>query len=167
MFKPFIDLRELDIKGNVLDIGLEGCGIMYNIYKLNIKNSHFDVDYGEGKKDISKINKNYYDYCLCFFSLRYLLTLNEKNDLINFIWDSLRKDGFIYIWEMNKGFGKYFNGIIRVMLPDRSIKRVKLIDLNIFKDTSKEAAIKLLSDKFDIIDINQWDGIYFIKAKKK
>lgn len=167
MFRPFIDLRELNIKGNVLDVGLESCGIIYNIYKLNTKSSNFDVEYSEGKKGMEEIEKEYYDYCVCFFSLRYLCFLKDKNNMLDFIFKSLCKEGVIYIWDMNKGYGKYFNGIIRVMLPDRSIKRVKLLDLNVLNDTSMEGTIKILSDKFDIIDTKQWDGIYYIEAKKK
>jgi hypothetical protein len=165
--RPFIDLRELDIVGNVLDIGLESCGIMYNIYKLNIKNSNFDVEYSEGKDGVVEIEKDYYNFCVCFFSLRYLMMLKEKNNMIDLISKSLDAEGIVYIWDMNKGYGKYFNGIIRVMLPNRTIKKIRIMDLNIFNDTSMESVTRMLSDKFNILDTKVWDGIYFIKAKKK
>jgi hypothetical protein len=167
VFKPFIDLRELDIRGNVLDVGLESCGIIYNIYKLNIEGSRFDVEYGEGKSGMTEVEANYYNSCVCFFSFRYLMMVREKSKLTDFISKSLKEDGILYVWELNKGYGKYFNGIIRVMLPDRTIKRIRLTDVNIFNDISIKSTIKILSGKFDILDTKEWDGIYFIKAKKK
>lgn len=165
--RPFIDLRELDVSGNILDIGFENCGIIYNVYKKNTRGSYFEVDYSDKNEGMSEVESHFYDFCVCFFSLKDIFFLKQKKDLIALISRSIKENGILYIWDINKTLGQCFKGSIKIMLPDRSIKKINIKDYNIFNDTSMGKTINILSEDFDILDTYSWDGIYFIKAQKK
>ena len=91
----------------------------------------------------------------------------RKKDIIKDVYKYLNKEGIIYIWDIDKGYGKLFNGHIKIVIPGSKIKHIDIKELNILKDTSKENTIKLLGDCFDILDSKSSDGIYYIKARKK
>lgn len=165
--RPFIDMRNIDLSGNILDIGLESCGIIYNIYKLKNNESKFETEYIEGSKKIEVAEENYYDCCINFFTFRFIFFPNEKIRYLNRIYEVLKDKGYLYIWDIDKGFGKTFSGKIRVMLPDRRIMTLNFTDNNILKVCSMKDTIKLVEQKFEVIDTRAWDGIYFIKARKK
>jgi hypothetical protein len=165
--RPFIDMRNIEICGNVLDMGLENCGIIYNIYKLKNNESNFETRYIEGSKKMEGIEESYYDCCINFFTLRFILSSGGKARYLSRIYDILRDTGYLYIWDIEKSFGKTFSGKVRVMLPDRRIMTLNFTDNNIFKNCSMKNTIKLIEQRFEVVDTRAWDGIYFIKAKKR
>lgn len=161
----FISMEREIFRGNILDIGMENQGIFYNIYKQY--NDDINVEYISGKEGKKNIHENFYDSCILFFSLNSIWLKNKKRELIKDIYKYLNKDGIIYIWDIDKGYGKIFNGHIKVVIPGSKIKHMDIKELNILKDISKENTIKLLENYFDIIDSKSSDGIYYIKARKK
>lgn len=156
--------REI-FRGNILDIGLENHGIFYNIYKQY--NDDVNVEYLSGKEEKDKINEDFYDSCILFFSFSSIWFKRRKKGFIADIYRYLNKDGMLYIWDIDKGYGKLFNGRLKIVIPESKIRQINVKDVNILKNTSKESTIKLLEGFFDILDSKSSDGIYYIKAKKK
>jgi SAM-dependent methyltransferase len=162
----YINLEKEIFVGNILDIGLENYGIVYNIAKKYEED--FEVEYLEGKEGKKYIEEGIYDNCILFFSLRNLLNKKLKNNLLKDIYKYLKSDGILYIWDIDKGFGKTFMGKIKISLPDERIKEVYLKDINILNDNSKDTILQLLkSENFDIISTVCSDNIYYIKSKKR
>lgn len=161
----FINMEKEIFRGNVLDIGLENYGIVYNIYKEY--NDKVNVEYVNGKEEQEKIKENFYDSCIMLFSFSSLWFKKDKKKFIRDIYRYLAKDGLLYIWDIDKGYRKIFNSVIKILAPGRKLKKIKIKDLNIFKDSSRENSVKLLEEYFEILDLKASDGIYYIKAKKK
>ena len=163
--EALIDLREENIVGNILDIGGNNYGVIYNISKKN--NEDIEVDYIDGNKDTIIIEENYYDCCTLFFTLNTILLKKSKRYLIHNIYKYLKEDGTIYIWDIEKRYNKTASLKIKILLTDNNIKEIKIKDYNIFKDNSKESNLKLLNDYFIVEKTLEKDGLYFIKAKKR
>jgi ubiquinone/menaquinone biosynthesis C-methylase UbiE len=164
--EAFINLEEQIFKGNLLDIGFSNYGVIYNIYKQHTDN-YSNVDYIEGKEEKIRIEENAYDSCALFLTLSDIKFTNSKNKLIQDIYRYLKNDGFLYIWDIDKGFTKIFNSKINILLPDKSTKQIYLKDLNVFKDSSKENTIKVLQPYFEVLTIKNSDNIYYMVCKKK
>jgi hypothetical protein len=67
---------------------------------------------------------------------------------------------------MDKGYSKIVNCTLKIIMPKREMRRIKMRDFNLLKNNSKENTIKALEKYFSIIDIKAYGGIYCIKAKK-
>ena len=161
----FINLEKEIFRGNILDVGLDNYGIVYNIYKQYHDN--VNVEYVSGKEEVGSLKEEFYDSCILFFSFSSIWFKMNKRKFIKDIHRYLNKDGLLYIWDIDKGYTKVFNATVKIVIPERKLRQIKLRDLNIFKDTSKQNTIKLLQEYFNVIDIKSSDGIYYIKARKK
>ena len=161
----FINMENEILTGNLLDIGMDNYGIVYNLYKEN--NEEIAVDYINGSQEKNNIEKNNYDGCVLLFSLRNIHFKIYKKSLVKDIYKFLKEDGNIYIWDIDKGINRVFNGRIRILLPNRRIREIRIKDYNIFKNSSKESTVKLLKDYFEIVDIKSSNNVYYIKGKKK
>lgn len=152
-------------KGNVLDIGMDNYGIVYSIYKNH--NKDFSTEYIGGSNDSNDIKENSYDICVLFLSFSSIMFKIRRKNLIDRIYSYLKDGGFVYVWDIDKGYGRTFLGNIKVILPEGKSKEISLKCINIFEDTSAESTIKLLKEGFNIIDYKPEDGVYYIKARKK
>lgn len=161
----FINLEKEVFRGNVLDVGLDNYGIVYNIYKQYYDD--VNVEYISGKEEKGSLKEGFYDSCILFFSFSSIWFRINRRKFIKDIYRYLNKDGLLYIWDIDKGYTKIFNATVKIVIPERKLRQIKLRDLNILKDTSKVNTIKMLKKCFDIIDVKSSDGIYYIKAKKK
>ena len=94
-----INLEHKYFSGNVLDIGLQNHGIVYNLYKHN--NENFNVEYVDGKDETDNIQKNSYDSCIMFLSFSSLSLKLHKKNLIKEIYDYLKEDGILHIWDIS------------------------------------------------------------------
>lgn len=152
-------------RGNILDIGFKNYGVVYNIYKEY--NDDDNIEYVSGKEEKESIKENFYDSCIILFSFSSIwLKMNKKN-FIKDIYRYLTKDGLLYIWDIDKGYGKIFKSCIKISIPGRRLREIKVRDLNILKNNTKENTLKLLKNNFEILDLKASNGIYYIKAKKK
>lgn len=61
----FINMEKEIFKGNLLDIGMDNQGIIYNIYKEF--NDNVNVEYVSGKEEGKNIKEDYYDNCILLF----------------------------------------------------------------------------------------------------
>ncbi|MCM0648462.1 class I SAM-dependent methyltransferase [Clostridium swellfunianum] len=161
----YIDMQNEVFTGNVLDVGLNNYGIIYNLYKL--QNENATVEYIQGKDEKQYIENNSYDNCVLLFALSNLWLKSGKKHLIEDMSKFLKNDGILHIWDIDKSFSSLFRGKIKALLPDNIIKEINITDLNILKDCSKENTIKLLEQYFEIIDLKDYDKVYYIKARNR
>ncbi|WP_138206081.1 class I SAM-dependent methyltransferase [Haloimpatiens lingqiaonensis] len=164
MKEKILDLHNIYLDGNVLDIGYKDYGIVYNLCKRQEENLDIDYVFGEGEEALDEAK---YDKCVLFFSLKNIWTNSEKEKAFQFAWEVLKDEGEIYIWDIDKGIKKTFNYKIKVIISENNIRVMNLIDVNPFNDNSKENIIKLLTSKFDIMDFDYNDEVFFIRARKK
>ena len=87
--------------GNVLDVGFNNYGVIYNLY-----NSDGEVEYFSGKKDKKFIKKGLYDSCVLFFTLSSVWLHISRSSLLKELCSYLKEDGVIYIWDMDKGYSQ-------------------------------------------------------------
>lgn len=161
----YINMQKEVFKGNILDIGLDSYGIIYSIYKQY--NDEAAIDYIHGNDEKSYIIKESYDSCVMLFSFNNIWMKFNKKVLIKDIYNFLKEDGEINIWDINKGYSKIFNSKIKILLPDNKIKEIDVVDFNFLKDSSIKSVKKLLEEYFEIIDLKCSDNIYYIKGKKR
>ncbi|OFI05591.1 hypothetical protein CLOACE_15970 [Clostridium acetireducens DSM 10703] len=163
-----INMEDIKFTGNVLDIGCENYGIVYNVFKESIKNkNNINVEYINGKEEKELIKKGIYDVCVMLFSLNNIWLTKSKKDFIEDISSYLKEGGILHIWDIDKGYNKTFNGDIRILLPNRRLKKISIKDFNVFKDNSKDKVEYLLKDSFHIKEKKSLKGIYYIKAVKR
>lgn len=161
----FINLEKEIFRGNILDVGTDNYGVVYNIYKQYYED--VNVEYISGKEEKQSLKEDFYDSCILFFSFSSIWLRINKRKFIKDIYRYLNKDGLLYIWDIDKRYTKTFNATIKIVIPEGKLRQIKIRDLNILKNTSKATTTKMLEEYFDIIDAKSSDGIYYIKAKKK
>lgn len=160
-----INLREQNFKGNVLDVGLNNYGVVYNIYKH--EKESYSIEYLSKEDKKISIDREGYDSCVLFLSFSQLFSKGKRKKLIEEVWGYLKDEGVLYIWDINKGYGKIFLNKIKVILPGDKVKEVLIKDYNILKDASMGTTHKIISNKFDIIEERDEEKIFYIKAQKK
>lgn len=161
----FINMEREVFMGNVLDVGFDNYGIVYNVCKEY--DYDINIEYLNGCDEKKYIENNYYDSCVIMFSLKNILFKANKKKIIKEIYSYLKDDGYIYIWDVDKGYKNTVNTKVKIAIPEQKIKEITIKDYNVFQDNSKESIVKLLKPYFDIIDLKCSNNIYYIKARKK
>lgn len=161
----FINLEKEVFIGNVLDIGFENNGIVYDLCKNTDDN--MTIDYINGMSEKNRIEKNYFDSCVMFFSLMEFKTKKSKLKFFKEISEYIKKDGILYLWDVDKPRFKTFLIKLRVFVPSKKCKKITVNAFNPVIDASCENTRRLLQNYFDIIDLKCSDNIYYIKAQKK
>lgn len=161
----FINLEKEVFIGNVLDIGFENYGVVYELCK-NIDDD-IAVDYVTAKDSKNNIENNFYDSCVIFFSLFSAANRNAKKHIIKEAYDFISSDGTLHLWDINKPRFKTSNIRLKIVVPNKILKTVQIKALNPFTDASYESTMKVLKPYFNIIDLKHSNDIYYIKAQKK
>ena len=159
-----INLENENLPGNVLDVGFCNYGITYNLFKNGY--DEISVDYIEGKNEKEKIEVDFYDCCIVFFALSDIWSKYNRKKILFDLVKHIKREGVIYIWDLDKPYGKIFNNKLKVILPGGEIKVIKLKEVNMLKDTSFESTKKIVEKYFQIIESTCSDNIYCIKGKK-
>lgn len=160
-----INMENEIFRGNLLDIGTDNYGIIYNIYKQYNEDSN--LQYINGADEKENIKLGYYNNCILLFSFSNIFFKKNRVNLIRDIYKYLKEDGNIYIWDIDKKIRETFNGEIKILLPGEKVKNISIKDLNVLKDSSLDATVKVLEPYFEIKDLKSSDGVYYIKGKKK
>jgi hypothetical protein len=160
-----INMENEIFRGNLLDVGTDNYGIIYNIYKQYNEDSN--LQYINGAEEKENIKEGYYDNCILLFSFSNIFFKKNRMNLIRDIYLYLKEGGNVYIWDIDKKIKETFNGKIKILLPGEKIKEISIKDLNILKDSSMDTTVKLLSPYFEIQDLKSSDGVYYIKGTKK
>lgn len=161
----FINMENEIFRGNLLDIGLENTGIVYNIYREF--NHGINIEYISGEEEKERIKEGYYDLCILLFSFNKIRSRFKKRAIIEQIHKYLNDDGMLYIWDIDKRPGRIFNGDIKILIPGKKLKVIKIRDFNITGDDSKENTVNIVSKYFDMEEYNFTEDIYYIKARNK
>lgn len=165
MKEMFLNLENEVLSGNVLDIGFDNYGIVYNMYKHY--NEEVALEYCEDSLSIKKIKNSYYNSCIMMFTINNILTAYEKSKIINSAYKYLKPEGILIIWDYEKPFMKVFRRKIKIMVPNRNLKEFKISNLNFLSSCSEKSILKLLEKYFEVVFEKHSDEIYCIKAKKK
>ncbi|MCR1974108.1 class I SAM-dependent methyltransferase [Clostridium sporogenes] len=160
-----INMENEIFRGNLLDVGTDNYGIIYNIYKQYNEDSN--LEYINGAEEKENIKEGYYDNCILLFSFSNIFFKKNRMSLIRDIYRYLKEGGNVYIWDIDKKLKETFNGKIKILLPGEKVKNISIKDLNLLKDSSIDTTIKLLDPYFEIKDLKSSDGVYYIKGKKR
>jgi len=154
----FINLENNKFHGEVLDVGILDNTIIKDLCVNNIENERIFYKSRNIRKSI--------DTTVLFFSLNLFYTNIFKYRMIKLIHKSMNKNAEVYIWDINKPRKKIFRKNIKMILPDKTIKSLKINNLNIISDNSFEKIRDLISKFFEIKEIRASDDVFFIKAVK-
>lgn len=158
-----INLQDINLQGDILDVGEENFGVIYSISKEVQDEISLDYVYSN---DNFEIQDRKYDACTFFFNLNKIWTSTEKENIIKEILPYIKDNGNIYIWDINKERGKVFNNKIRVLLPKNKNKEFIFKNLNIFCSSNVDETKKILEKYFKIEETKAWEDIFFIKGTK-
>lgn len=161
----FINLEREAFLGNVLDVGFDNHGIVYEICK-NVDDD-IVVDYVGGDDEKERIEECFYHSCVIFFSLSNILNKKLKSKFIQEIATFLKADGILYLWDVDKPRFKISKVKLKVVVSKNKIKDITVKILNPLIDSACETICKLLEPYFNIVDLKRTDKIYFIKAQKR
>lgn len=164
MENVFLNLEKEVFRGNVLDITCDGRGIIYNANKHY--DSFIEIDYLENDL-IERDTNSGYDSCVMFFSLQNYSTVLRRKQLFKDLHKMLNKNGYLYIWDVNKEKLKPWNGNIKVSLPDKSIVNLEIKNLNLLEDSTSYKVIDSIKEYFEVIEKIESNNCFKIVAKRK
>lgn len=157
-----LNMNDVNFEGNILDVGGENYGIIYNIKKF--LDDEVAVDYVDDSKAMGTFE---YDTCVLFFSLGKINTQKERENMLNEIYPLIKEEGEIFLWDMIKYKNQIYKNKLRVILPGDKIKEFTLRDINFLKEWGEEDGKKTLEKYFEIQETKVWEDVYYIKAKKR
>lgn len=158
-----INLENINLKGDILDVGQENFGVIYSISKEAQSELSLDYVFSDDKEELQESE---YDACTLFFNLNRFWSNIEKEKLIKEVNSYIKEDGEILIWDINKERGKVFNNKIRVILPKGKVKQFTFKNLNPIISSNVDDVKKIILKYFNIEEIKVWEDMFFIRAKK-
>lgn len=158
-----INLEDIDLNGDILDVGQENFGIIYSISK-EIEDE-LSLDYVSSNNK-TQLKNDEYDACTLFFNLNKFWSNLEKENLIKEVNSYIRNNGQILIWDINKERGKVFNNKIKVVLPKGKVKEFTFKNLNPILNSSADEVKKIVSKYFQLEEVKTWEDMFFIRARK-
>lgn len=163
-----INLKDLNIKGNIIDVAAKGNTIVSEIAATVLMEDEetLDKDFIPWNRKSISCEEGIYDYAIAFFSLN---TIGNRFKLVKIIRELkkvLKKDGRILIWDA------YRTGIrpsviyeLKVLILDGNIRRVKCrIKFNPFRVSFNGVMKMLKRNGFTIHNNSIMDNIYHIEA---
>lgn len=159
-----MSLENLKIEGDILDIGGDDYGVIYNVFK-EVENE-LALDYAN-TDDGKRLKRNRFDAATLFFGMGDLKQSKKREDLLKEILQYLKEDGEVYIWDIVKNKGEFINNTVKVILPNSKIKNFTLKKMNPFLTCSMEEVEKVLEKYCEVVETKQWEQLFFIKAVKK
>lgn len=159
-----IDMRNLQIKGDVIDIGVKNYGIIYKMCKETFDEVALDYVIGEEK---NLIEKGQYDTAILFFTLNTLPNNIKRKMLIKEAYNYIREDGEILLWDAKKSFGKSVNLEVDVLFNNCEFERVNIRNMNPTVKLDFLKVKRLISSYFEIVDEKEGKSIFFIRARRK
>ncbi len=165
MEKIFLSFEKEKFNGNILDITSSKEGVIYSLYKQ--QDDDEDVDYIDSNLRNNSLYEDYYDSCVMFFSLNSIITSKRKKRLLLDISRAMKKNGYIYIWDIDKKPFSIISKDVRIGLPDKSFKDIKINSYNLFTNNTKNKIIDMLTSYFTIIEARSCNEVYSIICKRK
>lgn len=159
-----ISLENLKITGDILDVGGDDFGVIYNVFKE--VESELSLDYAD-TDDGKRLREKSFDAATLFFAMGDLGKKRNKEELIKEIVQYLKVNGEVYIWDIVKNKGEFINNTVKVILPNSKVKDFKIKKINPFLTCSMEEVEKSLEKYCKVVETKQWEELFFIKAIKK
>ena len=157
-----LNMEHLKLEGDILDVTSENAGVIYSLSKE--VEEELSVDYVEEE---SELKKKKYDVCTFFFNLNNVNGGLKKESLIKKVTESLKDNGSIYLWDMNKTRGEVVDYKIKVILHNNKIKEGVIKNLNPLISCNFEEIKKILSKYYIIKEEKQWEDVFFLNGVKK
>lgn len=157
-----LNMEHLKLEGDILDVTSENASVIYSLSKE--VEEELSIDYVEEE---SELEKKKYDVCTFFFNLNNVNGVLKKESLIKKITESLKDNGSIYLWDMNKTRGEVVDYKIKVILPNNKIKEGVIKNLNPLISCNFEEIKKILSKYYIIKEEKQWEDVFFLNGVKK
>lgn len=161
-----INISEDMFNGDVLDLSYGDFSVLYPMFK---RQEELQVDYYEragGKKNIGSEN---FDTGILMFTLQSINSRMGKRALLKEISSYLKKNGYLHIWDIDKGYGKIFKDDIIINLDSNNEKGriISIKNFRIANDNSMDSMLKLVQEHFTIVTFQKDRGVYYIKCRKK
>ncbi|MGL4875039.1 MAG: hypothetical protein ACRC30_10370 [Clostridium sp.] len=150
-----LNLSNLKMKGDVLDFSIDEFSL------VDFKEEEID-----SRHEVALTIEDNYDTGILFFNLNKMVGRGKKEEVIEKITNYIKKDGEIYIWDLNKSFGETVDVELKVLCPNEKFKNVKIKTNNIFSCLNVEEIEKILEKNCIIEETKVWEDIFYIKARK-
>ncbi len=163
--EALIDLRSFSLKGDVLDIGRDNNGIIYNY----IKNSKDDiiVDLVELPEEIEALKTKTHDNGILFFFLSTLRSNREKKEFLKELASYIKEDGELLLWDIEKRVLKPYKKKIKILLKKEVSREITIIEADPLLASSLRNTEELIREDFELLESKSHNGIYHIRAKRK
>ena len=159
-----VNMDYLQIEGDILDISEENGGVIYSISK-EIQDE-ISVDYVDESNKKILIGREY-DACTFLFNLNKLWGNRKRETLVKEITTYIKKDGKIFLWDINKERGSKISNKIEIILPNGKVKGGLIRNNNPISSCSFEETIKIIQKYYIIEETKVWKEMFFIKGRKK
>lgn len=158
-----VSMNNINIQGDILDISCDNYGIIYNLSKDVL--DEISLDYvDENNKKILYDRK--YDACTFFFNLSKIFSKRKRDKMIKEVSKYIKKDGYIYLWDINKEIRKRVNNKIEIILPNGNVKTGMLQNNNPFIKCDFDEIIDSVQKYYVIEEKKVWEDMFFIKGRK-
>lgn len=159
-----IDMRNLQIKGDIIDIGVKNYGIIYKMCKESFDEVALEYVMGEEK---NFIEREFYDTAILFFTLNSLSNSLKRRKLIKEAYKYVREDGEILLWDANKFIGKAVDLEVDVLFNNCEFETVNIRNTNPLVKLELSNVKKIISPYFDLVEEKEGKNIFFIRARRK
>lgn len=166
--RAVINMKDLNIKGNVIDVATKGNTIVSEIAATMLMEDKMQPDkdfISWGGKSIPS-DENTYDYAIAFFSLSKLGNKFKLGKILRELKRVLKKEGKIFIWDAY-GIGIKLNVCyeLKVLISEGDIRRVNYrIKFNPFRVSFNGVMKALKKNGFLVQNSRVLDNIYYLEA---
>lgn len=151
-----VNLSNLELGGDIIDFSLENFSLL----------DYEDSERNEECSEVAITVEELYDSGIVFFYLNKMWNKLKREEMISKMTNYIKKDGYIYIWDLNKSFGEVVDVELKVLCPNEKFKNVNLKTNNIFSSLNIEEIEKILEKNCIIEETKVWEDMFYIKAQK-
>lgn len=160
-----IDLRELQLSGDVLEIGRDENYIVYNFLKE--QGEDISVDIVENEKKFKEESKEKYDNIVLFFFLSTLNSKKEKLELIKEIKEYIKTSGGLYIFDIEKKSLKPYKNKIKILFSEENYKELFIVETNPLLISNLNGVEELIKEDFYIKKSKSLEGVFYLQGERK
>ncbi len=160
-----VDLRNLSLKGEVLEIGRDDNYIVYNFLKE--QEEEISVDIVENEQEFKEESKEKYDNVVLFFFLSSLTSKKERIGLIKEIKDYIKPYGGLYIIDIEKKSLKPYKNKIKILFSEENYKELVIVETNPLLISDLNSVEELIKEDFHIKKSKSLEGVYILEGERK
>lgn len=163
-----INLKELDISGNIIDVAAKGNTIVNEIAATALLEdmNALDKEFISWNKKYIPCEEGVYDYAIAFFSLNKIGNRFRLIRMLKELKRVLKINGKLLIWDAyGVRIGPAVNYELKVLISEGDIRRVKCrVKFNPFRAGFYGVMKALKKQGFFISNSSVRDDIYYIEA---